>query len=40
MSSVLGSIVPLSSDLSGIFALLKPIADAAGAISDLIGVFA
>lgn len=40
MSSVLATIPPLSSDLSGIFALLKPFADAAGAISDLIGVFA
>lgn len=40
MSSVLETIAPLSSDLSDIFALLKPFADAAGAISDLIGVFA
>ena len=40
MSSVLGALIPLSSDLSDIYALFKPFADVAGAISDLIGVFA
>ncbi|WP_313286540.1 hypothetical protein [Corynebacterium vitaeruminis] len=40
MSSVLDALIPLSSDLSGIFALFKPFADVAGAVASLIKVFA